>query len=255
MKKMYIIGHRGAAGLALENTLQSIRSAIQAGVDAVEFDVRLTKDKHLVLVHDEHTERISPFKLIVHETHLEELQSIKLHDGKRLPTLKEAMRVAGDTPMYVEPKGSNWAQPLAQTLHKSSQQISVIAFNHEELYTFSLLCPNVPVYALEHTSPFEVIQSARQRGFTGVDLNFWILNPLTYWWARYVGLEIIVYTVNSIWLARFLKFFYPRIGITTDHPHALGFLSEVQKRKRKQARAARRKSGKTIGSKRRAGDI
>jgi glycerophosphoryl diester phosphodiesterase len=231
---MKIIGHRGAAGLALENTLESIRSAVSAGVDAIEIDVRLTKDKHLVLSHDGHTKRVSPSRLVVHETHLQDLQALKLHNGKRMPTLKEAMRIIGDTPLIIEAKDDGWAQSLASLLHKNRRQnISIIAYNHDELYAFSLLCPHVSTYALQHTSPFDVIQLAQQRGFTGVDLNFWILNPLTYWWARRAGLEVIVYTVNTVWVARFLKFLYPHIGITTNNPHKLGFLSDTQKAQRK----------------------
>ena len=56
---MKIIGHRGAAGLELENTLPSIRMAIELGVDGVEFDVRITADRQLVLCHDDNTSRMS----------------------------------------------------------------------------------------------------------------------------------------------------------------------------------------------------
>ena len=49
---MKIIGHRGAAGLALENTLPSLELARLLGVHAIEFDVRKTKDNRLVLCHD-----------------------------------------------------------------------------------------------------------------------------------------------------------------------------------------------------------
>lgn len=48
---MLIIGHRGAKGLAPENTLESFRAGIQAGADMLEFDVRMTSDKILVLSH------------------------------------------------------------------------------------------------------------------------------------------------------------------------------------------------------------
>lgn len=240
---MKIIGHRGAAGLALENTLESIRSAIRTGVDAIEIDVRLTKDNHLVLSHDAHTSRISTTQLNVHETHLEELQTVRLHNGKRIPTLKEAMRATGDTPLIIEAKGSGWARALAKTLHKNHQgKVSVIAFDHDELYTFNLLCPHIPTYALERTSAHEVIRKAKQWGFTGVDLNFWILNPLTYWRARRSGLEIIIYTVNTVWMARFLKLLYPHVSITTNNPHKLGFLSDIKKTKRQAKRSGHRKS-------------
>ncbi|HTE21522.1 MAG TPA: glycerophosphodiester phosphodiesterase [Candidatus Limnocylindria bacterium] len=231
---MKIIGHRGAAGLALENTLQSIRSAIRSNVDAVEIDVRLTKDHHLVLSHDVHTGRVSTSSINVHQTHLEELQTVLLHNGKRMPTLKEAMRVMADTPLIIDAKGEDWAPPLAKLLlHNHRQDISVIAFDHDELYSFSLLCPHIPVYALERTSAQEAIKTARQNKFTGVDLNFWILNPLSYWLARRSGLEIIVYTVNNVLMARFLKILYPHISLTTNHPHRLGFLSDTRKTARR----------------------
>ena len=47
------IGHRGAAGLAPQNTLRAFRLAIELGVDAVELDVRQSADGELVVIHDE----------------------------------------------------------------------------------------------------------------------------------------------------------------------------------------------------------
>src|SRR4051812_36790781 len=49
---MLVIGHRGAAGLAPENTLESLRAGLDAGADILEFDVRLTSDNIPVLSHD-----------------------------------------------------------------------------------------------------------------------------------------------------------------------------------------------------------
>jgi len=54
---MIIMGHRGAAGLEPENTLLSIERAMEIGVDAVEIDVRLSKDKELVVIHDATVDR------------------------------------------------------------------------------------------------------------------------------------------------------------------------------------------------------
>lgn len=230
---MKIIGHRGAAGMALENTLESIRSAIKAGVDAVEVDVRLTKDKHLVLSHDEHLGRVSPEPTKVHETALRDLRELKLHNGKHIPTLQEAIKAAGATTIIVDAKGDGWAEPLARIITaEKPKSVGIISFNHDELKVFSRQCPDVAVYALEHTSPIDVIHGARERKFTGIDINFWILNPLTYYLARRYNLKVIVYTVNHVWIARFLKVLYPNISITTNNPHKLGYLSDVKKRER-----------------------
>ena len=54
VKKFYMVGHRGAAGLAPENTLAAFRRALQIGVDALELDVLLTKDGEVVVHHDYH---------------------------------------------------------------------------------------------------------------------------------------------------------------------------------------------------------
>lgn len=244
---MKIIGHRGAAGMALENTVESIQSAIEAGVDAVEVDVRLTKDGHLVLSHDRDTRRVSAAKHQVHDTLLEELQQIQLHGSKRIATLPEAIEAAGKVPLYIEGKDGGWAQPLARLLHKYPQKkFTVISFNHNELEMFSVLCPKVPVYGLEHTAAYDVIYQAKEHGFTGIDINFWILNPLTYYLARRAKLEIIVYTVNKVWIARFLKFFYPQISITTNNPHKLGFLSDTKKREKAVRKASAKRNTRKV---------
>jgi glycerophosphoryl diester phosphodiesterase len=51
-KNVYLIGHRGAAGLAPENTLAAFRRACEIGVDAMELDVLLTADGEIVVHHD-----------------------------------------------------------------------------------------------------------------------------------------------------------------------------------------------------------
>src|ERR1041385_3206805 len=52
-----VIGHRGAAAYAPENTLVSIRKAAALGARWVEFDVRPTRERDLVLMHDDTVER------------------------------------------------------------------------------------------------------------------------------------------------------------------------------------------------------
>ena len=51
-EKFYVVGHRGAAGLAPENTLAAFSKACEIGVDAIELDVLLTADGQIVVHHD-----------------------------------------------------------------------------------------------------------------------------------------------------------------------------------------------------------
>lgn len=223
---MKVIGHRGAAGLALENTVESIEAAIAAGVDGIEFDIRVTKDGKLVLSHDKHIGRVSDHDHHISRYSLRKLRQLELHNGKPIATLSEAIQAAGDTTVIIEGKDAGWAKPLADYLLKQSKlpDCKVISFNHVELYNFQQLIPGIPTFAIENTSPFDSIHTARLLGFTGVDLNFWILSPLSYFLARRYKLEIIVYTVNSPFLASFLRFFYPKISITTNFPDKMQFL-------------------------------
>src|SRR5690349_7827774 len=147
---MKVIGHRGAAGLALENSLEAIRTAIVVGVDAIEFDIRLTSDGEFVLCHDQSVSRVSDqthvIKEVVATKHIEE---IVLHNGEKLPTLKQALDTAGKTPVIIETKGTGWAYPLAQFLDSYRPiDATVISFNHNELGHFAKASPAIPTFAI-----------------------------------------------------------------------------------------------------------
>lgn len=223
---MKLIGHRGAAWLALENTLESIRIARTVGVDAIEFDIRLTADSHFVLSHDPTTLRISDEALTIQDHTRDELTSIVLHNGEQLPTLEDALSAADDVPVFIDVKGIGWAKILAAKLQNSPKlpQITVIALDHKELAEFHKLLPNVPTYAVQRFNPIDILHAlhvAHIYAFKGVDLNFWLLTPLTYWLAERRKLDIVVYSVNHLWIARFLRLLFPDITITTDRPDKL----------------------------------
>jgi len=93
-----IIGHRGAAGHAPENTLVSIATAAALGATWVEFDVKLTRDGIAVLFHDDALERTTNGTGNVADKTLAEIKTLdaggwyqKRFAGERVPTLEEAM--------------------------------------------------------------------------------------------------------------------------------------------------------------------
>lgn len=225
---MKIIGHRGAAGAALENTVESIKKAVLLGADAIEFDVRMTKDGHFVLSHDPTLRRVSSSRQRIADTTLDVLSRTMLHNGEQPATLQEALTAARNTTVVIEAKAGGWARALAQELRNvPTDKAIIIARDHHELYAFHHLAPAFKTYLVQRFNPIELlqaIQDARRIGCTGVDLNFWLLNPLTYWAARRAKLDIIVYTVNSVMIGRFLARLFPDISITTNHPDKLAVL-------------------------------
>jgi glycerophosphoryl diester phosphodiesterase len=220
---MNVIGHRGAANIAPENTIAGIKAAMKVGVDAVEFDIRVSKDKKLFLCHDASLLRTYNVDKKVSELTSSELKKISDSEGHRIPTLEEALEACGKTTAIIEAKSGNWAEPLSKVLHKHPHKKihSVISFNHQELNKFQKLLPEIPLYVLEHRNAFDAINAARLYGFQGIDVNFWTLNPLAYALAWRHKLEIIVFTVNNVWIAKFLRLLYPGIAITTNDPHVM----------------------------------
>lgn len=217
---MYIIGHRGAAGLAPENTLSAIDIGKKFNADALEIDIRITSDKKLVLCHDETLLRIAQDPRKVSELKLEEIRKIKTISGKKIPTITEALERAGSTPLIIEGKGDGWAAPLARALknHKGAAP-KVISYNHRELLNLHLKLPNIEIYATEDQRAFEVMANAKGMGFSGVNLAFWLINPFTYRHANRLGLGIISSPINNrlnVWIFSRL---YPNIMITTDYPN------------------------------------
>lgn len=216
---MKIIGHRGAAGTELENTLASLQTAIDMGVYAIEFDVRRTKDDQLVVCHDGDLGRVSEKKAKINDLTLEELQKIPLHSNANVPTLAEALDVVGKTPVFIELKESGCAQLLLKIIADFPKaNIRVASFKLNELAALRALMPKITLYGLERTKPFDIIHLAKQLQLDGVGLNYWLLNPLTYILCKRAKLAIYVYTVNSPFQADFLSKLYPDIAICTDYP-------------------------------------
>ncbi len=217
---MKIIGHRGVSGLALENTLPSLELARLLGVDAIEFDIRKTKDGVLVLCHDADLSRISDNNAKVTALSFKELQKIVLNDGQsRVPTLEEALKMTGKIPVIIDVKQASCSEELSKVLKKfSNRDITVASFKLNELTYLRSQNLNIKLVGLERTKPFDIIHFATQRKLDGVGLNFWLLNPLTYLMIRRRQLSLFVYTVNSRLIGKAIALLYPEAAICTDHP-------------------------------------
>lgn len=220
MTKTGIIGHRGAAGLALENSPDSIARALHHGIDAVEFDIHRTKDGKLIVLHDSHTARIAKRKVLVRNKTLAELQAIKLKNGQHIPSLEEALRLIGNKkPVVIDIKDRGCADELLRLLKKYPEvDVSFTSLKYSELEKLHKARPDLPIIVRDLLNPFRVVRTAKRLQAEGISLKLWLMNPLTYRLAKRYGLEARVYTVNSPRLVRFFRKLYPDIVIYTNHP-------------------------------------
>jgi glycerophosphoryl diester phosphodiesterase len=126
-----VIGHRGTAMHAPENTMESIRLADQHGADAVEFDVRASSDAVAMVIHDEKVDRTTDAVGRVGQFTAAELQRFNAgcrfsvdkgatspfsDKGVRIPRLSEVLEEFPDTPFVIEIKEPEAQGPVIKTL-------------------------------------------------------------------------------------------------------------------------------------------
>jgi glycerophosphoryl diester phosphodiesterase len=110
---MQMIGHRGARFEAPENTVPGFRYALGLGLQAVEFDIRMSKDGHLVVIHDATVDRTTDGEGEVSSFSLAELQALDARaafpdwpEPCRIPAFAEVLDVVGHLPeLLIEIKG------------------------------------------------------------------------------------------------------------------------------------------------------
>ena len=74
--KVIVAGHRGMKAIYPENTLLSFKKAIELGVDMLEFDLNITSDKHIVVIHDNMVDRTTNGTGYVHDYTLKQLKEL-----------------------------------------------------------------------------------------------------------------------------------------------------------------------------------
>ncbi|MBU1163058.1 MAG: glycerophosphodiester phosphodiesterase, partial [Proteobacteria bacterium] len=130
---MMIMGHRGAAALEPENTLLSIRKAMEIGVDAVEIDVHLSKDKEIVVMHDSTLDRTTNGTGPVNNYTLSELKKYDAGKGETIPTLQQVMELTDKkVSLVIELKEKDTEKIVVEQIKKNKieDNVYVISFWH-----------------------------------------------------------------------------------------------------------------------------
>ena len=151
-----VVGHRGAMGHALENTIESVKKAIELNVDGIEIDVFKSKNGEIVVYHDPFLSRLSNSNAFIEQISLDSIKNVELNGGLSIPTLKEVIDVVPEKIfLNIELKGSNTAHETNEIIIEYLKEFNlppskfiISSFRWDELKKFRDLNKYIPIAIL-----------------------------------------------------------------------------------------------------------
>ncbi|MNQ44309.1 Beta-glucanase precursor [compost metagenome] len=202
-----VIAHRGAwkKNNLPENSIASLRNAIELKCTGSEFDVRMTADDSLVINHDPHYKNLP-----IEQTKYSNLVAHKLSNGEKLPTLREYI-LAGiknntSTRLVCEIKPSEVSQERGITIAskvvrlvqqlKAEKWVDYISFDYEILKQIRKMNPTVSLQYLEGSKSPEQVKAD---GISGIDYPFATFKKHPDWIesAKKNNITLNAWTVND----------------------------------------------------------
>lgn len=228
-----IIAHRGGAGEQDENTLGAIKNSYAKGVRGFEIDVRLTRDRRIVLLHDDTLERTTSGQGKVEEMTAEELAPVRTRkSGEPLPYLEQVFDFLKDKEgalLQVEIKCKAYSEAdVAEMCAIMTRQVSeridpskvvFICFETNALHAIKALNPKQQTCLVSGKVAPELIKSAQAVGAETLSVQLDSLYRAFVKDAHKAGLKLTTWTVKKPEDAR-LAILLGTDYVTTDIPAA-----------------------------------
>lgn len=191
-----IIGHRGAAGLAPENTMKSFRRAFACGVDAVELDVHAVGSR-LAVIHDDTVDRTTNGRGSVSDYSPADLKNLDAGDGEPIPLLEEVLQaLPPGVGINIELKGPG-TETLLATRPLDGANTLVSSRNLRRLKAFRSALPDArcaPVFRVPYR---DMVAAARAVDAWSINIRNDIATPRRIERLRDAGYRVLVFTVND----------------------------------------------------------
>lgn len=197
---MLKISHRGALGPKVENTVQSFKEAISLGCDMIETDIRLTKDKQIVCVHDADIKRLTGKKLRVKDLLLKDLRQIPLNGTGRINTLSQVLNVLDKkTQINIEIKEMGLEKQLISLLRKRGlvKRAIISSFYSTPLKSIKNICPSIRTGILIPWRGRIRLDFAKDIGCYSVHPHVLRVKKSCVDKSHSLGLKVFPYTVNT----------------------------------------------------------
>jgi len=205
-KDPLIIGHRGAMGHVTENTIPSIKKAIELGVDGIEIDVFKCKSGEIIVFHDKKLNRLTNSSAYIENLSFDSINKIKVMGEYRIPELIEVMNVLpNEIFLNIELKGEETAKKvneiITEFINKTQSKLDrfiISSFNWSELEKFRSFNSKIPIAILTDNNPLNAIPVAKKLNAFAINPSYKLLNKNVVNQIKKEGLKIFPYTVNSI---------------------------------------------------------
>lgn len=171
---MQVIGHRGAAALAPENTWASFDTALALGVNAIETDVRATSDGELVLLHDEKLARTTDGHGFVRDTPWPVIKTLdagawfgEAYRGARVPLFTETLeRYGRRIPLVIEIKQLDIELRVLELVQAYGliDSVTFTSFYFAVVHNLKTLVPEVKVGWLTSDTGRQTVQRVVEAG-------------------------------------------------------------------------------------------
>lgn len=204
--KIFLIGHRGAAALEPENTLRAFRKGIECKADAIEFDVRKTKDGKLAVIHDAELWRTTNGKGFVKDFTLEELKRLNAGKGEEMPELGETLEfikaICGEELfiyIILEIKEEGTEEAIAEIVDASGMKKNVIfvSFSPASVRAMKNFMPGSVAGIIFSTPPLNPVGLAEDTGADILLPKYTILSKELVEKAHRNGILVYTWTLNA----------------------------------------------------------
>ena len=215
-------------GHVTENTIPSIKKAIELGVDGIEIDVFKCKSGEIVVFHDKKLDRLTNSSGYIEDLSYDSINKIKVIGKYRIPQLIEVIDILpNEIFLNIELKGEETAKKVneivTEFINKTESKLDrfiISSFNWNELEKLRSYNSKIQIAVLTDTNPLNAISVSKKLNAVAINPNYKLLNKNTVNEIKKEGLKIFPYTVNSLNDIDKMKTF--RVdGIITDYPERI----------------------------------
>jgi glycerophosphoryl diester phosphodiesterase len=200
LTKPKIQGHRGASAIEPENTMRAFTRAFDDGADGIEFDIRLTADKKIIVIHDKTINRTSNGKGLVKNYTFDELLKFDFGLGEKIPLLEDVITTFGKKFwLNIEIKEVGFEKQFVELLHDLgiTDKIIISSFKSQVLKEVKSLDSSLSTAFIYNTNNPNLIKLKKSVGIDAIHPKKTLVTKRLVEKAYSLNLPIRTWTVDQ----------------------------------------------------------